>query len=223
MKKSILCSIVALACGLGLSACGGNDDGRLQLYGRVGGVSIVGLTISNNGGPAIVVEPGSTFSFPDLLPVDSDYDIKVVTEPANVEPNSCVVNNGKGNTGSFSPQNISIVCTIKTYDLGGRVIGLLSGKKLVINNGAQSVTVEGTASKEDDEQVFTMTTPITPTNTNPKLGQVAAGVPYGLTILTQPVALPCTFAVPDAIKGIGSANGLMPAAPVDNIRITCKP
>lgn len=202
MKKSILCSIVALACGLGLSACGGNDDGELQLYAALGGVTKDGLTISNKGSAPIAVAPGSTFVFPDLVPIDSDYDITVVARPPNTD--SCVVNNGKGNTGAFSPQNISIVCIVTTYNLGGTVSGL-SAEGLVINNGAQSVKVA------KDATVFSMTTPI---GTNLKIGQVAEGVPYGLTILNQPAGLKCTIANP---------NGIMPAASVSNIVITCTP
>ena len=204
MKKSILCSIVALACGLGLSACGGNDDGELQLYAGLGGVTKEGLTISNKGSAPIKVAPGPTFIFPDLVPIDSNYDITVVTEPPNVEVKSCVVNNGKGNTGAFSPQNISIVCIIKTYNLGGEVKGL-TAEGLVVNNGAQSVKIA------KDATAFSMTTP---SATNAKIGQVAEGVPYGLTILTQPTGLKCTIANP---------NGTMPAGPVGNIVITCTP
>lgn len=208
MKKSILCSIVALACALGLSACGGNDDGELQLAVGLSGVTETGLTISNKGSTPIAVEPGSVYVFPVLVPVDSDYDITVVGRPENTE--SCVVNNGKGNTGSFSPQNISIVCVIKTYDLGGTVTGLTEDG-LVVNNGAQSVRIA------KDATTFKMSTPTT-ANPNPKLGQVAAGVPYGLTILAQPNGLTC-----EITKGIKKEkpNGLMPAAAVTDIAITC--
>jgi len=202
MKKSILYSSVALACALGLSACSGKDDGELQLVVGLAGVTKQGLTISNKGSAPIAVAPGQAFVFPDLVPIDSSYDITVVARPPNTD--SCVVNNGKGNTGSFAPQNISIVCTVTTYSLGGMVTGLTDAG-LVINNGAQSVKIE------KDATTFSMTTP---TLANPRLGQIAEGVPYGLTILTQPAKGKCTIANP---------NGIMPAAPVNNIVITCTP
>jgi hypothetical protein len=204
MKKSTLYSCVALACALGLTACGGSDDGQLQLLVGLGGVTKTGLTISNNGGTPVAVEPGAAFSFPDLIPVDSDYDIKVVTQPSNTVPGSCVVNNGKGNTGPYSPQNISVVCVVTTYTLGGTVSGLTGGD-LVVNNGAQSVKIL------KDATTFNMTTPITGF---PTLGEVPEGKPYGLTILTQPASGRCTIANP---------NGTMPAAAVNSIVITCTP
>jgi hypothetical protein len=202
MKKSTLYSCVALTCALGLAACGGSDDGQLQLVVGLGGVTKTGLTISNKGGTPVAVAPGSAYAFPDLIPIDSDYDIKVVTQPPNTDLNSCVVNNGKGNTGPYSPQNISIVCRVSTFTLGGSVTGLTAGN-LVINNGAHSQTIPANAS------AFTMTTP---TTANPKAGEVAEDIPYGLTILTQPTGSRCTIANP---------NGIMPAGPVNNIAITC--
>jgi hypothetical protein len=200
MKKSTLYSCVALACAFGLAACSGSEDGQLQLAVGLGGVTKAGLTISNKGGTAVAVPPAAAYVFPDLVPIDSDYDIKIVTRPPNTD--SCVVNNGKGNTGPYSPQDISIFCVVTTYELGGTVGGPRGGN-LVVNNGAQSVTIPNTA------ETFKMTTP---TTAFPKMGEVAEGKPYGLTILTQPTGSRCTIANP---------NGIMPAGPVNNIVITC--
>jgi hypothetical protein len=200
MKKSTLYSCLALTCALGLAACSGSDDGQLQLVVGLSGVTKAGLTISNRGGAPVTVDPGAAYIFPDLLPIDSDYDIKIVNRPPNTD--SCVVNNGKGNTGPYSPQDISIFCVVTTYELGGTVGGPRGGN-LVVNNGAQSVTIPNTA------ETFKMTTP---TTAFPKMGEVAEGKPYGLTILTQPTGSRCTIANP---------NGIMPAGPVNNIVITC--
>jgi hypothetical protein len=202
MKKSNLYSCLALAGALALAGCGGSDDGQLQLALGLSGVTKTGLTISNKGGAAVAVAPASAYVFPDLVPVDSDYDITIVSRPSNTD--SCVVNNGKGNTGPYTPQNISIVCVVTTYALGGTVSGL-SGGSLVVNNGAHSVTIA------KDATTFTMSAP---TTANPRLGQVPEGIPYGLTILQQPASGSCTIANP---------NGIMPAGAVSNIVITCTP
>jgi hypothetical protein len=202
MKKSILCVSAALACVLGLSGCNSRDDGDLQIPVTLSGVTKAGLTVSNRGGAPIAVAPGTLFVFPDLVPLDTDYDIAIVARPPNTD--SCVVNNGKGNTGSYSPQNISIVCVVTTYNLGGTISGTRNAP-VVVNNGAQSVTIPV------DATTFTMSTP---TTANPRLGQVAQDVPYGLTILKQPAPGNCTIANP---------NGIMPAGPVTNIVITCTP
>jgi hypothetical protein len=204
MKKSTLCSSVALACAFAfaLSGCSGSDDGQLQIPVTLSGVTKTGLTISNRGGTPVAVEPGTLYVFPDLVPVDSDYDVAIVTKPANTD--SCIVVNGKGNTGAYSPSNIYISCVVTTYTLGGTVSGL-NGDNLTVNNGAQSVKIAKGAT------TFSMTTP---TTALPKLGEVPEGKPYGLTILQQPSSGTCTIANP---------NGIMPAGPVNNIVISCTP
>ena len=204
MKKSNLYTGLALACALALSACGGSDNGQLQLSLALSGVTRDGLKISNKGGAPIAVAPGSIYVFPDLVPVDSDYDITVVGQPANTDPDSCKVTNGKGNTGVASPRFIRIDCVVTTYPLGGSVSGL-TADGLVVNNGSHSVTIPKAAT------TFSMTAP---TTANPKLGQVPEGVPYGLTVLQQPAGLKCTIAL---------ASGTMPAAAVNNIAISCAP
>lgn len=199
MKKSYLCTGLALACALGLSACGGDDDGQLPLGIQLYGITEKGLEISNKGGATVEVPKGSTYVFPDLVPVDSDYDITIVKKPANTD--SCEIVNGKGNTGSYSPNNIAIVCVVTTYTLGGSVTGLTT-EGLKINNGAHSVTIL------KDAKTFSMS------KDEEKPGRVAAGVPYGLTILQHPAGAFCTIANP---------NGLMPAGKVNNITVSCTP
>ncbi|MEJ7806887.1 MAG: hypothetical protein WKG03_13325 [Telluria sp.] len=205
MKKSylgILTSGLALACALGLSACGGSDEGELQLGMKLFGVTKTGLQISNKGGAPIAVPPGLDYVFPELVPVDSDYDITIVARPANTD--SCVVVGGKGNTGAVSPRTIAISCVVTTYALGGTVSGLTGGD-LIVNNGSHSVKIAQGAT------TFSMTAP---TADSPKFGQVAEGTPYGLTILQQPARGTCTIANP---------AGTMPAAAVNNIVISCTP
>lgn len=202
MKKYPLYSGVALACALALSACGGSNDGQLQIPVSLAGVTKAGLTLSNKGAAAQAVAPGSLFVFSDLVPYDSDYDITVVSRPPNTD--SCTVLNGKGNTGSYSPNNIVVTCVITTYNLGGTVSGLTGGD-LTINNGSQSVKIVKNAT------TFSMSTP---TTALPRLGQIPEGTPYGLTILQQPATGNCVIANP---------NGIMPAASVNNIVITCTP
>ncbi len=200
MKNSYLCSSVALACALGLAACGGSDDGDLRLGGALGGVTKEGLQISNNGGAAVPIAPGSVFFFPQLVPRDTDYNIAIVARPPNTD--SCAILNGKGNTYSYSPNNIAINCVITTFPISGTVTGLTGGD-LTINNGSHSVKILNGAT------TFTLNTP---TDTNTKIGNVPEGVPYGLTILQQPARGTCTIAEP---------KGIMPAAAVTNIAITC--
>ncbi len=200
MKNTYLCSSVALACALGLAACGGSDDGELQLGGALSGVTKAGLKLSNNGGAPVDIGAGTAFVFPTLVPRDSDYNIAIVAKPPNTD--SCVVVNGKGNTFSYSPNNIAVNCVVTTFPISGGVTGLTGGD-LVINNGGHSVKILNGAT------TFTMNVV---TEANPNIGNVPEGVPYGLTILQQPARGTCS---------IDKANGIMPAAAVTDVAITC--
>lgn len=231
MKKNYLRSCVALACALSMTACGGSGN-DMVLYVSVFGVTMDGLTLSNNGGPALAVPKNATIaSFPELVGEDSNFDVKVVSDPPNA---TCVPVNGKGKTGSYSPNNISVVCTIKTYDLGGKITGL-RGNELILVNGSDRKTFNGADSvfntdTQTYEQVFTMTIPGTPavaaTATTPAIpataatGLVTEGSPYGVLIFQQPTTGTCkveTAGSPPVSTGVG----IVPHGPVTSIMIQC--
>lgn len=205
MKKSYLRTGLALALALGLAACGGDDDGDLQLGVALSGITKSGLTLKNNGGADIAVAPGTFFVFPDLVAVDSQYDITIGLKPDNTVADSCRVINGKGKVSTISPRNIAVVCDIKTYELGGTVEGLALEGGLIINNGSQQKAIPKGAT------TFTMTTAATETAKFP--GQVAEGTPYAVTILS-PAAGSHNCRVENGV-------GVMPAAAVNNIKIIC--
>ena len=76
----------ALACALGLSACGGGS-GDLPLAGTItGGVTKDGLVLQNNGGDDLAVPAGATsFQFAEPLSTDDEFNITVKSMPSNVE------------------------------------------------------------------------------------------------------------------------------------------
>jgi len=212
MKKNYLRSCVALACAASMTACGGSDN-DVVLYVSVYGVTKDVLILTNNGGPPLRVLPGTSVAqFPELVGADSNYNIEFVA-PSNA---SCVLNNGKGKTGSYSPNNISVVCTAFTYNLGGTITGL-KGTGLVLINGSDQATFD---KKNDagDAFPFTMTIPAVPatgtTAAKPETGKVAEDSPYGVLIYQQPTTGTCQ------IKD-GTGVGIMPHGPVTSITITC--
>lgn len=201
MKSLYLRTSVALACALSLVSCGG-DDGSLMLFGAVYGVNKDGLVLKNNGGAPLTVPAGaSSFTFPDLIGTDTNFDITVESKPANVE--KCTVYNGKGKTGSFNPQSISVVCEIYMRDLGGKITGLNSAG-LILINGSDSQEIAASATS------FTMTKLGTDGKT--VLGRVPEGLPYGITIYKQPAGGPCT---------VSNGTGTMGNAAVDSVLVTC--
>lgn len=181
MKKSYL-GAAAVACALGLSACGGSS-GELLLSGSVAGVTKSGLVLQNNGAHDLPIDAGATsFYFKDLIPVDSDYNVTVKSMPSNVD--HCDVSNAKGRS-AFNVTNVYVVCYLKTHTLGGTISGLGDAGGLVLVNGTDKVTVNPGAT------TFSMT-------------KVGEEVPYGINILTQPAGKTCT--VTNGVGTMGTAD-----------------
>lgn len=204
MKNLYLRSAVALACALSLAACGGDDNGTMQLGGTVQGVTIAGLVLQNKGGPDLKVEPyASTFAFPDLIAGNTEYDITFKTKPTNA---TCEIINGKGKSSAYNIPLISVNCTLKPHDVKGRIVGLTDGP-LVIINGTHRLTIPANRTE------FNLRVdPIDEKKPVPMPGQVGETQAYGLSVLQQPPGLTCR---------IDNAVGIMGAADVDNILITC--
>jgi len=168
MKSTILRSGVALACALGLAACGGGS-GDLYLQGGVQGVTKDGLVLQNNGGhdTAVVVDSTgrySSFTFADRISTDDEFNITVKAVPSNVE--KCEVRNGHSHANYYTIQQVAVVCTIKVHKLTVTVNGLTK-PGLVLVNGADRVPVNANATTADMAPVY----------------EDAA---YGMDVLTQP-------------------------------------
>ena len=90
--------------------------------------------------------------------------------------------------------NVSIVCSIATFSVGGTVSGLANGTSVtLLNNGSDARTVTANGA-------FTFATP------------VAYGSSYAVTIGTQPTGQICT-------ASNGSGTGV--TASVSNVSIVC--
>lgn len=201
MKSLYLRSSIALACALGLAACGGGND-NLQLGGSVFGLLKSGLVIQNKGGPDLAIPAGaSNFIFPELISSDSDFEVTIKTLPQSTK---CDVINGKGKSGAYSVFSVEIRCITASYDLGGTIRGLDSAG-LVLINGSQRQTIPAGATS------FTMTK-FKEDGKTPDSGQVPDGQPYGITILQQPAGRTCSVA---------NGTGLMGATAVNNVVVTC--
>jgi hypothetical protein len=210
MKSLTLRASLALACALSLAGCGGGG-GSLQLAGSVFGLNRDGLVLQN-GSEKLSVPNGSTvFAFIGLLSNDQDYDVTVANPPDSA---ACTVTGGKGRTSTFSISSVIVSCVTDSYDIGGKVSGLIGATGLVLNNGAdrQEITADGH---------FTMTR-LAADGTTYVSGKVAVGSPYGVTVLTQPQGKTCTVA-----NGVGTMTAPPKTTPVttttqvDNIVVTC--
>ncbi|NHZ98107.1 hypothetical protein [Massilia sp. CCM 8734] len=204
MKNLYLRSAVALACALSLAACGGDDDGTMQLRGVVEGVTIDGLVLQNKGGPELKVEPfAGSFVFPDLIAVNTEYDITFKSIPSNA---TCKMVNGKGKSSTYGIGQIGVSCTLKPHDVKGKIVGLTT-EPLVIINGTHRLNIRA------NQSTFNLRVdPIDEKKPVPMPGQVGETQAYGLSVLQQPPGLTCR---------IDNAIGIMGKTDVDNILITC--
>jgi hypothetical protein len=196
MNSSYLRAGVALACALGLAACGGGGAGDIYLGGSVYGLTQDGLVLQNNGGSDLTVPAGSSsFIFPNLIGTDSAYDVTIKSAPANAD---CTIAGGKGTSGPFNVTTITVTCITHTHALTGHVSGL-TAEGLVVVNGADRVVIH--AGDATGAATFEM-------------AKVAEDAPYGITILSQPTGLTCSIA-----NGVGK----MGKTDVTNVQISCAP
>ncbi|CAH0237283.1 hypothetical protein SRABI118_02621 [Massilia sp. Bi118] len=200
MKSSILYAGAALACALGLSACGGGDGDLPLTVSIAGGVTKDGLVLRNEGnGEEIAVPAGAgSVLFTKYLSTDDEFNIVAKTVPSNVE--KCTVSNGKARANYYTVYTTvpSVFCTIKTHDLGVTVNGL-TGAGLVLVNGSDKQPVTANAGAA-------VTVP---------MAKVPEDGPYGVTILTQPDTQTCAIS-----GGSGTMTATGPStAPV----VTCGP
>ena len=199
MKNFYLRTSLALACAFGLVACGGSKD-ELVLYVNAAGVTKTGLTITNNNGTPLAVPVNTAVvSFPDRIGEDSNFDVTIATQPTNAV---CTIENGRGKTGAFSPNNIFLRCVAIPHNVSATVTGL-TATGLVVVNGAMQYTIAPNVPTFN----FTLTAA-----DGTKTGQVGDGSAYGFVILTQPTGQTCSIA---------NGGGIMGNADVTNVAITC--
>ncbi len=198
MKSSILrAGVVALACALGLSACGGGS-GDLYLTGAVYNVTKDGLVLTNNGEDLAVTTPYTSFQFNNRISTDDQFDIKVKAVPSNVAKlDDCTVNNGKARANYYTIAQISVTCTIRKRALTA-TINNLTTSGLVLINGADKQTIPA----------GTTTWPMASVNEDGA---------YGVTVLTQPTGQTCTVSGGSS----GNGSGIMGATETTTVTVTC--
>lgn len=196
MKSSTLRAGLALACALGLSACGGGS-GDLYLTGTItGGVTKDGLVLVNNGGDDLAIPAGATgFQFGNRVSTDDEFNITVKSQPSNTD--KCYVVNGQARANYYTIAQISAYCTIKTHGFTVAVNGL-TGTGLSIVNG----------SDKHDVPAGTTSVPMAP---------VYEDGPYALKVLTQPSGQTCTVSGGDH----GDGTGTVGSTDVTNVAVNC--
>lgn len=107
---------------------------------------------------------------------------------------NCAVSGGSG-TVAGAAVAVSVTCRTVAYPVGGSITGLATSG-LVLSNGSDSVSPVSGAS------IFTFPT------------RLASGTSYAVTVSAQPAG---------AICSVGNASGVLRAAPVTDVAVTCAP
>lgn len=203
MKKSILAlSALMLALGAGLSACGGGKS-TYTVGGTVLNLTHGPLVLVSNGmetAPLKPAKPGTpeniAYTFPNELEYGETYDVKVKGElPYEI----CEPAGGTADTaGRLTSINANISCRLRTFALGGKVIGL-TGTGLELSNGSTVPKLAITPKADGGEVDFAFP-------------EVAYDYTYGVTVLTPPTGQTCT---------VTGGTGTMKTEAVTSIRVNC--
>ena len=161
------------------------------LGGAVSGLSPNTQVTLQNGADGITVGNGS-YSFPTALAFSSGYNATIAAPSGQV----CVFagSGHAGTTGAANITNLNVICSARTYTLGGVVSGLVGSGTLTLQQGGDSIAV-GNGN-------YTFPT------------AVAFGAAYSAS-LVAPAGQSCAFSPPS------SSAGAMPANNVTSINVTC--
>jgi hypothetical protein len=156
--------------------------------GTVSGL-IGSLVLEDNGGDALTMSSNGTFTFATPVAQGSTYHVTVQTQPST---QTCTVANGTDPLGAANVSNVTVICAVNAYTVGGTVSGL-TGTVTLLDNGGDTLPVSGNGS-------FTFPTP------------VAEGSSYNVTVQTQPVIQTCM--VTNGVDPMGVSD-------VTNVTVIC--
>lgn len=184
-------ALIALL-GLLSAGCGADSNPSYTIGGTVTGLnSGAQLALSNNAGTALRVSVNGSYAFPAAVALNGSYAITIATQPNG---QICSVSNSSGAGVVANVTNVAVVCSIKTYTIGGSVTGLAAGLQLVLqDNGADALNINVNGR-------FTFATP------------VAFDGSYAVTVATQPAGMTCT---------VSNLSGAGVVATIGNVLVSC--
>ena len=184
----------AMALGLGLAGCWGDDStsapATYSVGGSVAGLVTAGLVLANGSDTANLAAGATGFTFATALATGSTYAVTVQTQPANA---TCAVSGGSGTVSTAAVTSVAVTCTPLAFTVGGSVTGLAAAG-LVLANGTDTAAVAAGATG------FTLPT------------AVAQGAAYTVTVQTQPAGKHCSLT---------NSTGTIAGANVTNVAVAC--
>lgn len=197
MKSLYLRAIMAIACAVGLVACGGSS-GNLILGGSISGLTKEGLVLTNNNAQTVTVPAGATsYAFADLINDEDGYSVTVKTQPTGAFC-TVVATTAAGKANVYNSQYVAVTCVTDTHKLGAAVTGLTNTGLALVIGSTNFVPTPNVGSFDN-------------------VALIADGSPYGVTILSQPTGQECKLTNATGIMGSGD---ILPTA-ANALQVNC--
>ena len=153
------------------------------------------VVLQDNGTDNQIVTTNGDFAFALPIASGSTYAVSVLTQPTS--PNqTCTVTSGSNTVGAVNVIDVTVTCVTTAYSIGGTIIGLAPGDKVVLRNNAADDT---TFSLKGD---FAFPT------------SIPDGTMYSVDVLTQPD-------VPSQSCVVTNPGGMVSGANVASVIVTC--
>jgi 6-phosphogluconolactonase len=183
-----------------LAACGGGggsggSGGTFTIGGSISGLAGSGLVLSAGAGNTVSVSKAGAFTFPTSLGAGASYDVTVASPPANPSQ-TCTVSNGTG-TVSGAVDNITVVCVISQFTVGGSISGLRGAGLILRDNSGDDLPVSSSGAFVFKESV-------------------ASGGAYDVSIVSQP-----SGPTQNCVLLAGSAAGTVSSGNITDVSVVC--
>jgi len=167
-----------------------------SIGGTVSGLSTGNnVVLQNNTGDDLTVGINGNFTFANVLNDNSAFAVTVLTQPT-IPNQTCTATSNNGILNGANITNISVICVLNTYSIGGNITGLATGTSVFVQNNLGDdleITANG---------AFSFAT------------LLLNAVDYDVTVLTQPTS-------PDQICTLVNPTGTVNEADITNIEISC--
>ena len=186
------------------------------------------VVLQNNEGDDHILDTNGSFEFSKALGTGSSYSVTVLTQPSS--PNqTCNIENHNGNITGVDIINITIVCSINTYTIGGTLSGLATDNEVILQSGAgENLTINSNGEFSfitalDDGSAYyvaVLTQPSTPNQTCSISNQSGNISGFNITNVSL-VCTTTTYAIAGVVSGLAAGNELvLQNNSVDDLSIT---
>lgn len=232
MKFSLARPALALAVLATLAACGGGGKATFPINVTVSNLQYAGLILNTNGQDLTVNPPATAgqdvvLTFPNGLEYGQVYEVTpkgativnhAYSGGAQPKHQTCspTLFPAYGTAGQLAKIDIRYLCSINTYQLTGKVVGL-TGTGLVLANGSTTGTIAVSPALDANQKPTGADVALT-------MNPVPYNTTYGVTVLTQPTSPAQTCKVTGGANGTGGGtmdDAAEAANGVTNLVVTC--